>query len=138
MNIKEYTDDEGVTHVDVEQVSTGGFKNLEERKVDWTWRDKQDRIFGKVRGRSRFCKVNEIEDAYLKEGWGEAFLKESDGEVIQAVVESVDAMGEQWSADQVWGFEEIEGHGRRHVRHIVVKRGDQVLKLKTVYDWREE
>jgi len=137
LNIKQYTDEEGAIHIDVEQVSTGGFKNNEERKIDWTWREKKDNMFGLVRGRSRFCKLDEIEQLFLKDGWDDKSIQESGGEVINAFVESLDTSGDQWTADQIWGFEMINGE-RRHARHIICKRGEQTIQIRTVYDWKPE
>lgn len=39
-----------------------------------------------------------------------------------------------WTANQIWGFEQIDGK-RRHVRHIVVRKGDDWKQARLVYDW---
>jgi len=109
LNVKQYTDETGVVRIDIEQVSAGGFKSFEERKLDWEAREREDSIFGKVRGKTRFVNISEVHDSFLSQGWDQAFLDESNGEVIHAYVESVGAKGDQWSAEQVWGFEVIEG-----------------------------
>ena len=64
----------------------------------------------------------------MKSGW----LPESaeDG-VIQTYVEN-DERG--WTADQLWGFEEIDG-ARRYVRHALIKKGDKIKTMKLVYDY---
>lgn len=43
----------GTVRLDVDQASTGGIRSSEERVLDWEWREKDDKIWGKVRGRSR-------------------------------------------------------------------------------------
>ena len=55
------------------------------------------------------------------------------GEHVQSYVES---KTNGWTANQVWGFEEIDGV-RRHVRHVVVRKGDEDWKqARLVYDWQ--
>lgn len=66
------------------------------------------------------------DDAFLKEGW-----EDLEAEHVQAYVESYD---NGWTADQVWGFEVVDGE-RRHVRHIVVRKGSDWKQARLVYDW---
>ncbi|KAH0096033.1 hypothetical protein KCU66_g16273, partial [Aureobasidium melanogenum] len=74
LHVKQFVDDKGLMHIDNEQITTGNIRNLEERIIDYQWREKDDRIFGKVNGRSRYVKLDEIETDYLKQGWDEQFL----------------------------------------------------------------
>lgn len=37
---------------------------------------------------------------------------------------------------QIWGFEDLQGQ-RRFVRRVVVKKEDQVEKIKLVYDFEK-
>ncbi|KAI4848546.1 hypothetical protein E4T45_06291, partial [Aureobasidium sp. EXF-8846] len=99
--VKQFVDENGLTHVDNEQITTGNVRNLEERIVDYQWREKNDRIFGKVNGRSRYVKLDEVETEYLKQGWDEQFLTQGDNEVIQVFVNSL-GKKPNWSAEQVW------------------------------------
>lgn len=47
--IKHYKDDDGVEHIDIRQVGTGGFEgNKEDRMLDWTDRATEDPVFGPV------------------------------------------------------------------------------------------
>ncbi|KAI4747205.1 hypothetical protein E4T44_15071, partial [Aureobasidium sp. EXF-8845] len=112
--VKQFVDENGLTHVDNEQITTGNVRNLEERIVDYQWREKNDRIFGKVNGRSRYVKLDEVETEYLKQGWDEQFLTQGDNEVIQVFVNSL-GKKPNWSAEQVWGFEIVDGQ-KRHTR----------------------
>ena len=50
--IKQYNKD-GIIHLDVNQVSTGNITSSEERILDWEWKEKDDKIWGKVRGKAR-------------------------------------------------------------------------------------
>lgn len=52
VTMKQYAKDDTVC-LDVDQVSTGGIRSKEERVLNWEWREKDDRIWGKVRGRAR-------------------------------------------------------------------------------------
>ncbi|KAI5242055.1 hypothetical protein E4T43_05023 [Aureobasidium subglaciale] len=129
----QFVDENGMEHIDNEQVTTGNIRNTEERVVDYEWHEKDDKVFGMVTGRSRFVKLDEIEHDYLKQGWDEKFLAEGDREVFQTIVDSV-GKKPNWTADQVWGFEVVDGQ-KRHTRRIIVKRGKEEHKLRLVYDW---
>jgi len=134
LNVTQYTDGDGLVHIDIEQVSSVA-TTIEDRTIDWTFREKEDRVFGKVKGRTRWVDVEAVDDEFLRNGWDGKWLEEAKGEVIQAYVESV-GKDPNWIADQIWGFESIDG-GRRYVRHVVARKGSEVHKIKTVYDWIE-
>lgn len=76
----------------------------------------------------------------LVEGLGEdkaglvgRFLKGNGegGKKIKLVLESKE---KGWKGETVWGFEEVEG-GRRYVRRLVFRKGEQVEMARLVYDW---
>ena len=67
------------------------------------------------------------DNEWLKKGW-----LEPEGEFVQSYVESV---GGGWTADQVWGFEMVDGK-RYHVRHVVVRKGEDWKEARLVYDWQ--
>lgn len=46
--VEQYKDEEGVEHMDVKQVGTGGLGNKEEYKLDWSDHYTRDIIFGDV------------------------------------------------------------------------------------------
>ena len=77
----------------------------------------------------RFVKLSEIDDDFLKEGWTQDCLE---GEVIESTNESV---SDTWTARQIYGFAEINGE-KKQVRKIVGKKGDQVERIRMVYDWK--
>ncbi|KIN07328.1 hypothetical protein OIDMADRAFT_185826 [Oidiodendron maius Zn] len=134
LNVKQYKDDAGVVHIDIDQVTTGGLQGTTElRTLDWEKREHEDHIFGKLHGQTRFINTDAIEDAYLKEGWLEGDEEKGgpEGELhIQSHVEAVAG----WTADMIWGFAEIDGE-RRYTRRVVVTKGDQVLKVRLIYDY---
>lgn len=53
VTLKQYTDDAGKVNIDIDQVSSGGLRSKEERVLDWEWREKEDGIFGKLKGQTR-------------------------------------------------------------------------------------
>ena len=98
--------------------------------MDGVWTDKHNWIWGKVHGKSRYVKLDEIDDAYLKEGWCKDCV---DGGVVEGYVESEK---DKWTAWQIWGFAEVDGE-RKHVRKIVAtKPGWQDQRIRMVYDWK--
>lgn len=93
--VKEYTDSSNIVHIDIDQTGPAGIKGTTElRQLDWIEREHEDHIFGKVRGKNRWVRPEEIEDAFLKQGW----LEETKREALHNHVESV---GNGWVVDQV-------------------------------------
>lgn len=136
---KQYKDDEGVTHIDIEQPGAAGIKGTTElRQLDSSWREHEDHIFGAVKGTSKYMKVADFKDddadeAFLKKGWAPESVED---EVIDSYVESIK---NGWTARQIWGFEEIEVAGekqRKYVRHVVVKKKEKTIHAKLIYDWK--
>ncbi|KAK3178900.1 hypothetical protein OEA41_001037 [Lepraria neglecta] len=100
LTVKQYVDKDGLTHIDIQQVATGGVQGTtENRTLDWTWRDHKDGIFGNVKGKSRWVKLVDVDDDdFLKIGYDDM-----EGEHVQAYAEN-DENG--WTANQVsFGFE---------------------------------
>jgi hypothetical protein len=142
--VDEYQKD-GVYHVDIVSVASGLSTTKEDRTLDFEDRDHNDKIFGKLRGRSRLIKGAEYERIIaggtdedstflkglkLKDGKESKFLVD---ELLQTYVKNVD--GGNWVAEQVWGFEEINGE-RRHTRRVVSRKGDKVQRVRLVYDYK--
>lgn len=119
-----------VTHIDIEQFATGLSGSVENRCVDDTYRDHSDWLFGNVRGKSYWVSVDDIEDEYLKGGW----LAEGEGKNL--VLSHVESQDYGWVADQVWGFQEVEGE-RRYCRNIIITKDDQRAEFRFVYDFEE-
>jgi hypothetical protein len=130
VTLSQYTDSEGRKHLDQDQVSTGGIKNFEDRVMDGVFTEKYNWIWGKVSGKSRYVKIEDIKDSYLREGWSKDCVE---GEVVEGYVESVT---DKWTAMQIWGFAEVDGE-RKHVRRILAtKPGWEDQRIRMVYDWR--
>lgn len=128
LHIKEYVDESGVTHVDIQQTATGGVKGTaENRTLDDTFREHSDWLFGSVKGRTGWVASKaEIADEFLQKGW-----EASQAEFVVGYVESLD---NGWTARQVWGFQEVNGE-RRHARNIVVAKGSERVEMRLVYDF---
>lgn len=144
LTIKEYEQD-SVYHVDITSVASGLSTTQENRTLDWTERDHADRIFGKVKGKSRWWKTGAFERLTpggeqlavflraekLKDGKTDS--KFLDDEHIQSWAKNVDSGG-GWSAEQNWGFEEIDGK-RYYTRRIVVEKEGKVQMARLVYNY---
>lgn len=98
LTITQYTTDDSLTHIDIYQVaSPGGISSQENRILDWTYRDHDDKVFGQVKGKSRWVKLAGIDDhEFLKEGYDDL-----EGEHVQGYVESKNG---GWTVDQVSPF----------------------------------
>ncbi|KAL8934999.1 MAG: hypothetical protein Q9211_004935 [Gyalolechia sp. 1 TL-2023] len=97
LTVKQY-DKDGVTHMDCTQVATGGITSIENRTLDWQLRDDTDKVFGDVKGKSRWVKLSDIDDDdYLKTGYDDL-----EGEHVQAWTEGKKG---GWTANQVSSFE---------------------------------
>jgi hypothetical protein len=123
-------------HIDIDQTATGGIKGTAElRKLDWTFREHEDHLFGKLKGKSRWVNLDQVEDDWAKEGWltGD---EEKAGPEGQCFVESyVDQQEKGWQGDQIWGFAIVDDK-RYYVRRVVITKGDTVLKVRMVYNWQ--
>ncbi|KAI9723172.1 MAG: hypothetical protein M1828_004275 [Chrysothrix sp. TS-e1954] len=129
LHIKEYTDDEGVVHIDIDQTATGGVKGTSEKRVlNNTEREHNDHVFGKVKGSTKWMKLSDVEDPFLKSKW----LPETEkDDVIENTVTSMDS---GWVASQVWAFQEVNGM-RMYARNVVVTKGKDRKEARLVYDY---
>ncbi|KAF7889018.1 hypothetical protein EAF00_009318 [Botryotinia globosa] len=140
LHVKQYIDENQVTHVDIDQTATGGIKGTSENRIlDWSVGTHEDHLFGKIVGQSRFCTLEQAaefdDDAFLREGWLEGD-EENSGPEGQRHVQSYAANEEKgWTADQIWGFSIVDGK-RYYTRRAVIKKGKEVLKIKLVYNYQ--
>jgi hypothetical protein len=136
-------DNAPTTHIKVDQVLTGGLKgSVENRTLDWHYREHSDWLFGTVKGRSRYSTLQKLQEEgktmgatdedvkFVTEGW----LKETEeGDIVEAFA---DNEGNKWTAWQIWGFAEIGGE-RKLTRKFVVRKKDkdEVVRVRLVYDY---
>ena len=144
--VKEYTTNSKL-HIDITTLVAGLDKTQEDRTLDWALASHTDKIFGKCHHRARLVKLA----TFAMEGPGSAedaaFLKAEKlqdgttasrflgGELVQCWVESTGGGG--WIAEQVWGFEIVNGE-RRHTRRVVVWNAGKVTRTRYVYDYKGE
>ena len=136
----------GVYHIDINSVAAGFASTQEDRILNWTENDHSDRIFGTVKGRSRIFQLQNFEmqgagppdDArFLKAETLKdmktptRFLDDESGHIQSWAV----SQGGGWTAEQVWGFEEVDGK-RYYARRVVVRKGDQVQRVRLIYDYK--
>jgi hypothetical protein len=41
----------------------------------------------------------------------------------------------EWTAEQIWGFAIVDSQ-RYYTRRVVVKKGEEALKVRLVYNWQ--
>jgi len=138
LHCKQYTSEDGHTHIDIDQTATGGIKGTTElRELDWTERSHVDHIFGSLKGKSRWITIDspEIPDDFLKEGWIEG-EEENGGPNGERHIESfVDNEEKGWTGEQIWGFAIIDGK-RYYTRRVIITKGSEALKVRLVYNWQ--
>ena len=157
LTIKHNPDDRGVEQIEVVNTIPGIPGTTELSVLDWENRSHEDHLFGKILGKAKRVDIpDEIEDAYLKEGWDISDGEKEDG-VLFFYDESVGG-GKRWTAEQVrrlfelfhrlhiltrlsplkvWGFGELNGE-RRHLRRIrVAGKDERASYYRLVYDYRE-
>jgi hypothetical protein len=143
LTIDEYTKD-STLHIDITSVASGLSTTQENRTLNWTDTEHNDRIFGKVVGKSRLFKIEDfamegpgpLEDAvFLKAEKLKDLETDSrflDPELVQSWAVS---QGGGWTAEQIWGFEVIDGK-RYYTRRVVGRKNDSVERVRLVYDYK--
>jgi len=110
LTVTQYTDPapRHHTHIDISQVATGGIGGTtEKRTLDWEERPHTDKIFGEVKGKSRWVDLEAFKseggkgEEFLKTGWLEEGVGEEKWRAVQSWVESP---GGKWTAEQVCFF----------------------------------
>lgn len=141
MHVVEWSDDDGTTHIHIEQTATGGIKGETEiRKLDWSAVPHNSGIFGETSSRSRWTGVgSRVESGgggslhpWLTEGWLKEDTSGDGNDYIQNWVVN-EKIG--WTAEQIWGFAVLDGQ-RYQVRKFLVKNKEQEAKARMVYDWK--
>ncbi|KAI2626314.1 hypothetical protein GGS21DRAFT_268074 [Xylaria nigripes] len=143
LTVKQYTDDAGTSHIDIDQVASGLKGTSELRVLDWTEREHKDWIFGRVDGKSRFITLSELtalvapDGQARKEKWCDSdyLVRDwiSDAEGNTEFVISFVRADAGWTTLQVWGFQMVGGE-RRYTRNIAVAKGDKFENFRLVFD----
>ena len=100
LSVKHFKDENAVEHIDIDQTITGGIPGTREsRTLTWKEQEKNDHVFGYYIGKSRRVPVDELDVAFLKEGWSADTIEHG---LVQSYVESDTAKsGTSWIANQV-------------------------------------
>jgi len=134
LNIKQYVDDDGVIHIDIEQPGAAGIKGtVEKRILNGEWNEQENPVFGTVKGRTKWTTLSALSDSdeddkFLKSKWDQ---QTQEGDVIESYAES---LNNGWVARQVWGFQEVNG-ARKYTRNVVVKKGSETKRVTLHYDY---
>ncbi|KAE8148293.1 hypothetical protein BDV25DRAFT_158573 [Aspergillus avenaceus] len=167
LQVHQYPDNEDskVMHVHIDQIVTGGIKGTtENRRTDWTPREHEDHVFGRVKGQSRLIRGSKGADGKLRPNVelstktddekvhkflraeilvdgtdSEGFLVDNVGEeygegeglLLQSYVENLDS---HWTAEQIWGFEMVDGK-RYYTRRVVVAKDGTYEMARFVYSF---
>ena len=99
LSVKHFKDENAVEHIDIDQTITGGIPGTREtRTLIWKEQEKNDHVFGYYIGKSRRVSVDQLDVAFLKEGWTADTIEHG---VVQSYVESDTAKsGTSWIANQ--------------------------------------
>jgi len=132
--VQHHKDDSGVERIDIDQRLTGGIPGtIENRILDWTFREHEDYLFGPVLGKSRRVALDKIDNEFLRNGWLPD--TEQHGAINSYVKSDTPKSNTTWIAEQIWGFEEINGE-RRYVRHVdFIGPKDEHIQARLVYDF---
>ncbi|KAI1809435.1 hypothetical protein GGS20DRAFT_571977 [Poronia punctata] len=140
LTVKQYTDANGIVHIEIDQEASGvpGGGSHEHRTLDFQERELTDRVFGTIRGQTKFVSTEEIAIVLAEKSLPglEHLAADWIAEEKNHVFNHVRSVADGWTATQVWGFQ-IVGGERRYVRNVVVAKGDESQKFKMVYDFVE-
>ncbi|KGO77679.1 Calycin [Penicillium italicum] len=128
--ISQRKDENGNILLDIENKPSGGLPATQEKRIlNWEPVELKHGLFGNIRGRSRICKLADLDDEYLRQGW-----EGSTEEVMQFKTEHLDSKGVV--TQQVGGFIVLDGT-RYHTRRVLVTKDDgERLEAKLVYDYQ--
>lgn len=121
-----------ITKVRVNQsIWPGGFNNEDDYVLDSKTREATVPIFGTIAMYAKYTPLSELEDAEYR-----ARLEE--GQTGAAVIQEIAKNeGVGWDAVGTWGFEILDGQ-RYFTRTTITTKGEEVVPVRLVYDYRED
>jgi len=134
LSVKHFKDENAVEHIDINQTVTGGIPGTQEsRMLTWKEKENNDHVFGYYIGKSRRVPVDQLDIAFLKEGWTADTIEHG---LVQSYVESDTAKsGTSWIANQTWGIENVNDE-RRYVRHVKFTGPNaEDIEARLIYDY---
>lgn len=107
--------------LEIAQTTTASIPGVTEHwNHDWEWREYDDKLFKKIKCRSRWVKVKDVTDAWLVEGL------DPEDDVVEC---ENGPPGEEWMAHQIWRIE-----GGRFVRRVITSKGDEKVQISLIYE----
>ncbi|KAI0184241.1 hypothetical protein EV127DRAFT_516271 [Xylaria flabelliformis] len=149
LDVNQYTDEKGTVHIAITQEASGvaSSQTHEHRTLDFQERELTDKLFGKVKGQSKFVSAKHLaaavqengisDDGFLSAGWISDDAEKTGPDGTSHVFTHVHSAEDGWTGTQVWGFQMVNGK-RRYVRNIVVAKGDESHRFRMIYDWISE
>ncbi|KAJ5192814.1 hypothetical protein N7449_008956 [Penicillium cf. viridicatum] len=130
LTINQRKDENSNILLDIENKPSGGLPTTQEKRVlNWEPVELNHGLLGNIRGRSRICKLADLDDDYLRQGW-----EDGTEEVMHFRTEQLDSKGVV--TQQVAGFIVLNGT-RYHTRRVLVTKDDgERLEAKLVYDYQ--
>ncbi|KAK5445099.1 hypothetical protein LTS15_010190 [Exophiala xenobiotica] len=142
--IKETINGEGKAQLDIELSGPAGIKGQDQRVLDWQPLTKSNGPFGLVENRGRYYSgkvetlsaLSDAEIAFLDaeilaDGSSSSWLGREDDQHLHTAMVSKEG---GWTAEQTWGFEEIDGK-RYHTRRSIVTKDGGCKRGRVVYDY---
>ncbi|KAG2154692.1 hypothetical protein DEU56DRAFT_769793 [Suillus clintonianus] len=133
----QFTDDDGLEHVNVKQTLSGGFKAPSDSLLlNGEESSKNDDLFGHVIAKSVRAKVDDLDIDFLKEGWTDDTVE--DGLISGVIKSDTPKSGKDWVIYVVWGFTILDGVRRFARRYkFTSKERSEPIYVKLYYDYSE-
>ncbi|KAJ7642236.1 hypothetical protein FB45DRAFT_902078 [Roridomyces roridus] len=129
--IKHYKDAAGVEQLEIDSAIVGGITvSKEHRIVDGQARPSEDLLFGPIVTTARRAQPADLTIPFLKDGWTAETLQNG---VIHVEIASGLANKNNWTMNQTWGMQEINGE-RRYVVHLKITSPSEDHEIMVVYD----
>ncbi|KAK9329650.1 hypothetical protein V1520DRAFT_161053 [Lipomyces starkeyi] len=145
LNIHLYLDDNGVEHLDIDQLLPAGIKSDEPRTLDFQFREKLSVVFGPVIARSKRVTIEEAAqiNAFLGQGWDESCAKDG---LFYAYARGDPSKpnGLEWESHQTFGFADVQVDEKQTERKYVVRLYftapslDEGVEKRLVYDFVQD
>ena len=110
--------------------------STELRCVDDVFRTHSDWLFGKVRGKSKWMRLEDVEDEFLLGNWSTDDAEKVGPDGASLMMSYGESLDDTWIATQIWGFQIIDGE-RRYARNVLVTKGDERAAIRMVYDFAD-
>ncbi|CAG7852296.1 SubName: Full=Uncharacterized protein {ECO:0000313/EMBL:CCA71139.1} [Serendipita indica DSM 11827] len=140
--LPEDRDGDDFEHIDVTQSVSGISSTQENRTFSGLPRPHEDYVFGPVIGMSKRVPASDISDPstvlgkyeFLQKNWTKDTLDAEKGLIYTTASSDTPKSNKTWTAEQVWGFEEIDGV-KYFSRHVHFFTPDETVTARMIYDY---